>query len=1403
MKKRVGTPVFSLSRLAIAVAGCFCLAPVHANPVGAQVVSGSAAFATQGKTLTITNTPGAIINWQGFSIGAGETTRFTQASAASAVLNRVVTSNPSQLLGQLQSNGRVFLINPAGILVGAGALVDTAGFVASTLNLSNADFLAGRFNFTPTPGAGKVENYGTISTPSGGSVYLVGAQVDNHGIINAPNGEVLLAAGQTAQLIDTGTPGVRVELAADTEQALNVGQILAESGRVGMVGAIVRNSGKISASSVSSEGGRVFLKAAADTYVEQAGSIEATGTTGGTVEVLGKRVALLDAASIDVSGANGGGTILVGGDYQGSNADIQNSTISYVGAQASLKADATLAGNGGKVIVWADDITRYYGGISARGGAQSGNGGFVEVSGKRYLDFQGLVSTAAAQGLVGTLLLDPDGITISTGTSTGSISGNVFDGVYNIASILNSTTLATALESNSVLIDASAGSSYGNVIVDAPIAWSSASGLTLKSGEYAGIAINGAITASSGGVTLNAGSDGVSQSAAITSNTLSVASRGNVNLQANNLVNSFSASMPNYGNLQFNNGKSLTISSLFGSGVGTGMVSSAGNLTVAGLVNWTGGALSLSAVNTLAIENSVTVGPAESGQLRLSAGSGGITSTVGGRITGKNLDVTSVGNVVLNNTNNAVGALSANVTGGSLAFKDSIGFDVAYIGHQGIAATGNVSLNSGGNITQSYAISAAGLEVIAGGNVTLDHASNHVGKIAANVTGDFTFENKAPGAGLVVGTVGSTTGVTSSGNVIVRENESGKTVSVDENVAGGAVASVTVGVSTGLGGALLATGKSVTGGAVQVYTAGGAIVIDGALRGATSANVDAMTGAISTGASGLVSAPLIQLQSSYIASGANGAIGSSGSPFKTSSPGGTGNADIYIGYPESCCGPSAVYLSHTGNAILQRVNTKDASAVDIAASHDLFIASSISTASDLALRAANQLTLAASLSAANLALSSSAGAISQSAGAMTVAGTLTASAATGIDLTQSGNRAATVKLINSTSGDVAYSGSGVSNNVTISGSNSGGGTFSVTTDKNISLGLVSNPGGTVSLTSNDGAILDGNGSSNNISAATVTLSAKQGIGKNEAIEMTVSTVSAINSGNGDIQLDNTGALLTDGVSTGTGSVSIVAHSPLTIGGSGVSAHGDILLTAGNSAGGTGDDLTINGTLTTDGHITLTAGNSITGSKVPQAGPKVSLNPNGNVVTPTIDQCVANPALAGCSTVLPTIAVCTSTPSTPGCSAVLPTIAVCTTAPTTPGCSAVLPATATTTTTTTTTTATPTHAVAALAAVAEPLQAVQGQTASAMDTIQSTAQPSSSPAASSPVALPPPVAGGGGGAQQKPLQTLPGGVVGGEAPDTFGSAPTASASGTADSGEPGGGGEGKNDKKSRKPGKCTA
>ena len=145
-----------------------------ALPQGATVVNGQVAVtqAAPGSQV-IKASNGAIIHWKQFSIGAGETTQFVQPSNSSAVLNRVVGPDISQLLGQLKANGQVFLINPRGIVIGGAARIDTNSFVASTLDMADADFLAGKLRFFASSGAGRVRNDGVITAGPGGRIALI------------------------------------------------------------------------------------------------------------------------------------------------------------------------------------------------------------------------------------------------------------------------------------------------------------------------------------------------------------------------------------------------------------------------------------------------------------------------------------------------------------------------------------------------------------------------------------------------------------------------------------------------------------------------------------------------------------------------------------------------------------------------------------------------------------------------------------------------------------------------------------------------------------------------------------------------------------------------------------------------------------------------------------------------------------------------------------------------------------------------------------------------------------------------------------------------------------------------------------------------------------------------------
>jgi filamentous hemagglutinin family protein len=443
-----------LSVLAVAIHLGFTATAWAATPLpqGASVVNGQVQITKPTDTsLQINASAGAIVNWKQFSIGSNGQVRFTLPSASSSVLNRVVGTDASQILGSLQSNGRVFLINPNGIVVGAGARIDTNSFIGSTLDLSDSDFLAGKLRFLATTGAGAIRNDGVITAGPGGRIVLIAPDIQNTGIIQAPDGQILLAAGRKLEISSLDFEGVNFEIQAPTDSVLNLGKLLAENGAVSAFAGSLRNSGEIRATrmvqdadgsislSGSNEvtlsrgsqtvadglsGGNIRVQSAGTTRV--AGTVSATGTAGqgGSIQILGDRVALDAGARVDASGATGGGVLLVGGDFQGKNPDIQNARRVYVDADASLKADAIQSGDGGKVVVWADENTRYFGSLSARGGAAGGNGGNAEVSGKQNLQFSGSADLGAGAGQSGNLLLDPLDILVS---SSGGILPTVVD----------------------------------------------------------------------------------------------------------------------------------------------------------------------------------------------------------------------------------------------------------------------------------------------------------------------------------------------------------------------------------------------------------------------------------------------------------------------------------------------------------------------------------------------------------------------------------------------------------------------------------------------------------------------------------------------------------------------------------------------------------------------------------------------------------------------------------------------------------------------------------------------------------------------------------------------------------------------------------------------------------------
>ena len=306
-----------------------------ANPNGGQVVAGSATIGTAGSNGVVINqnTQRASINWQQFSVGGNEYVQFNQPNSSSVVLNRVIGSNPSSIFGNIRANGQVFLINPNGILFAPGSTLDVSSLTASTLDISDANFMAGRYVFSKDPGApdASVVNQGKVTVTSGGYVVLAGDYVENDGVINAQSGKVLLAASGAATLtLDNGGGLISYKIDAPTLARLagvdNAGSITANGGAVVMTADVanaltataVNNSGLVTAHSVSQQGGVIVLLSDGG-GIENSGTLDASatqaGVAGGTVIVKGNgRTRITDTSVIDTAGYGArGGFIEVSG----------------------------------------------------------------------------------------------------------------------------------------------------------------------------------------------------------------------------------------------------------------------------------------------------------------------------------------------------------------------------------------------------------------------------------------------------------------------------------------------------------------------------------------------------------------------------------------------------------------------------------------------------------------------------------------------------------------------------------------------------------------------------------------------------------------------------------------------------------------------------------------------------------------------------------------------------------------------------------------------------------------------------------------------------------------------------------------------------------------------------------
>ncbi|MDX1670363.1 MAG: filamentous hemagglutinin N-terminal domain-containing protein, partial [Limnobacter sp.] len=321
------------------------LCPVaYAGPQGGSVAAGSASVSQSGSVTDVTqHSDRAVIDWNSFDVGVGEQVNFSQPSASSAVLNRIGDVKPSTIAGRITANGQVILVNPNGLVFSDSAVVDVNSLMATSSGVSVANFMNGNLVFDqPGNPDAAVVNRGLITAADAGLVALVSPQVANSGVITARLGKVQLGSADAFTIDLYGDGLVELKLSDEvTEQLLeHTGTIAAQGGMILMQAAVgkqvldglVKIDGELKAPSVSQQNGKIVIT--------------------------GQEIQLGSNTAIDVSGTHGAGEVLIGGDYQGQG-DMQRAQSVSVAEGATIAANATADGDGGKVIVWADDHTTF------------------------------------------------------------------------------------------------------------------------------------------------------------------------------------------------------------------------------------------------------------------------------------------------------------------------------------------------------------------------------------------------------------------------------------------------------------------------------------------------------------------------------------------------------------------------------------------------------------------------------------------------------------------------------------------------------------------------------------------------------------------------------------------------------------------------------------------------------------------------------------------------------------------------------------------------------------------------------------------------------------------------------------------------------------------------------------
>ncbi len=472
----------------------------------------------------------AVVNWDSFNVGKNATVTFNQPNANAVTLNRVTGTTASMIEGAVKANGQVIFVNPNGVTFAKGAEINAGGVVATTMDIANKDFMEGKSTYRGN-GKGSVINEGKITTTTdGGYIALLAPEVRNDGYLLAKKsaGTVAMAADEQITLDFRGNSliSVKVDIATyngliENKRVVEVkgGLVVVAAGSANqLMGSVIKNTGRISASTMVNNGGVIELVAS---NVTQAGTVAANGngesSKGGQVNIVGNDITIATNSSTSATGTSGGGQINIGlastavsGGTQvnaptqasiKANADMaaknqQLAKTVNIEQEAFVDASATQSGNGSTIAIWSEIKTTVAGILKSTGGALSGNGGFIETSSKGRVNLAPTVSVNTAAnnktGKSGAWLLDPIDLTIDSAAAnviaTTLANNNVTIEVTTGNLILNGNILKQG--SNATSLTLSAG---GNFVLNADI-----------SGENLSVIINGSIAYLNVGTSINA-----------------------------------------------------------------------------------------------------------------------------------------------------------------------------------------------------------------------------------------------------------------------------------------------------------------------------------------------------------------------------------------------------------------------------------------------------------------------------------------------------------------------------------------------------------------------------------------------------------------------------------------------------------------------------------------------------------------------------------------------------------------------------------------------------------------------------------------------------------------------------------------------------------------------------------